>query len=70
MNPSGVLLVIAGTWIATQVIAGHALDRLGIGPGLNSSKGQPSAAATPPATKGFGVVDRSSQSTVGTGSWA
>jgi hypothetical protein len=30
VNASGVLLVILGIWVATQVLGGHALERLGI----------------------------------------
>lgn len=32
MNPSGVVIIIAGVWAATQVLAGDALRRLGILP--------------------------------------
>lgn len=28
MNPSGVLLIIAGVWVLTQVFGGQALQRL------------------------------------------
>lgn len=30
MNPGGVLLVVAGVWVVTQVLAGKALERLGV----------------------------------------
>lgn len=30
MNPGGVVLLIAGTWIACQVWKGEALQRLGV----------------------------------------
>ncbi len=33
MNPAGVVVIIAGVWVATQVLAGDALQRLGILPG-------------------------------------
>lgn len=30
MNPSGIVLFIAGTWVLCQVFGGQALQRLGI----------------------------------------
>jgi hypothetical protein len=30
MNPSGILIVIAGVWVLCQVFGGKALQRLGI----------------------------------------
>lgn len=30
MKPSGVLLVLVGTWIATQVLGGNAMERLNL----------------------------------------
>lgn len=30
MNPAGILLIIAGTWVVSQVFAGNALQRLNI----------------------------------------
>lgn len=30
MNPSGILLVLAGFWVGAQVLGGDALQRLGI----------------------------------------
>ncbi len=30
VNPAGLVLVIAGVWITSQVLAGNALQRLGI----------------------------------------
>jgi hypothetical protein len=30
MNAAGVLLIIAGVWVLTQLLAGDALGRLGI----------------------------------------
>lgn len=30
MNPAGIVLIIAGTWVVTQVFGGNALQRLGI----------------------------------------
>lgn len=30
MNAGGVLLIIAGIWVMTQVLGGKALDRLGL----------------------------------------
>ncbi len=32
MNAAGILLVLAGVWIGTQVLGGHALQRLGVLP--------------------------------------
>lgn len=30
MNPGGIVLIIAGTWLATQLLAGNMLSRLGL----------------------------------------
>ncbi len=30
MKPAGFVLMIAGVWVCTQVLAGHALERLGV----------------------------------------
>lgn len=30
MNAAGVLLMLAGVWVLTQVLAGGALERLGV----------------------------------------
>lgn len=30
MNPGGVVLLIAGWWVLSQVLGGHALERLGV----------------------------------------
>lgn len=30
MNPAGILLVIAGTWVIAQITAGKALERMGL----------------------------------------
>lgn len=30
MNAAGLLLIVAGTWVLTQVLAGKALGRLGV----------------------------------------
>lgn len=30
MNPSGIVLVVAGVWVLCQVFGGHALGRLGV----------------------------------------
>lgn len=30
MNAAGIVLVIAGIWVLSQVLAGGALDRLGV----------------------------------------
>lgn len=30
MNAGGVVLIIAGVWVLTQVLGGHALERLNI----------------------------------------
>ena len=30
MNPGGLVLVIAGVWVLTQVFGGHALERLNV----------------------------------------
>lgn len=30
MNAGGILLILAGLWLATQVLAGHFLERLGL----------------------------------------
>lgn len=35
MNPSGVVLMVAGVWVLCQVFGGQALQRLGI---IESSK--------------------------------
>jgi hypothetical protein len=33
VNPGGVVLLIAGVWVLTQVLAGQALERLAVLPG-------------------------------------
>jgi hypothetical protein len=33
MNAAGAVLIIAGVWVLSQVLAGDALNRLGILPG-------------------------------------
>lgn len=33
MNSAGVVLIVAGVWVLTQVLGGHALERLGVLPG-------------------------------------
>lgn len=43
MNPAGLVLIIAGTWIVSQVFAGNALQRLNI--------------IKPSETTGFGLPD-------------
>lgn len=30
MNPTGVVLIIFGVWVGTQILGGHALQRLGL----------------------------------------
>jgi hypothetical protein len=30
MNPGGLVLMVAGVWVLSQVLAGEALERLGI----------------------------------------
>lgn len=30
MNPAGIVLIIAGTWVCAQIFAGNALERMGI----------------------------------------
>lgn len=30
MNGAGLVLILFGVWVATQVTAGHALERLGV----------------------------------------
>lgn len=37
MNPSGIVIIIAGVWVATQVLKGNALQRLGILPADQSA---------------------------------
>ena len=41
MNPSGILLVIAGFWVGAQVLGGDALQRLGIVASSGSSQPAP-----------------------------
>ncbi|WP_088289833.1 hypothetical protein [Kineosporia sp. A_224] len=52
MNPSGLVIIIAGVWVACQVLGGDALTRLGI-TGVASSKAADSQAEdSPPADGG------------------
>ena len=37
MNPGGVVLILAGVWVAAQVLKGEALERLGIVPPRGSA---------------------------------
>lgn len=30
MKPGGVVLVLAGVWVLTQILGGHMLERLGV----------------------------------------
>ena len=50
MKPGGVVIVLAGVWLACQVFSGNALERLGV---LSASAGSggtaPSAAIGPAA---------------------
>lgn len=43
MRPSGILLVIAGTWVLAQVLGGNALTRLNI----TAPKQQPTSQGGP-----------------------
>lgn len=56
MNPAGILLVVIGAWVATQVLAGNALER------LNIVKG-----GTPGAVQAPGAVPNPTGTTQGTG---
>lgn len=33
MKPAGVVLIVGGVWVLTQVLAGQMLERLGVLPG-------------------------------------
>jgi hypothetical protein len=46
VNASGVLLVILGVWVATQVLGGQALERLGITTG--KAQDQSTGSVVPP----------------------
>jgi hypothetical protein len=43
MNPSGVVITIAGVWVLCQVFGGNALGRLGISGAPDEAKGKTSA---------------------------
>lgn len=53
MRPGGLLLVIAGVWVLTQVLAGDALQRLGL-----IEKTEPADDAPASPGPGFPTVPR------------
>lgn len=62
MKPSGILLVLIGAWIATQVLGGNAMER------LNLIKPDGSAGSVPTAPGVTPMGPGSSQSVGGGGS--
>ena len=69
MNSSGVLLVLAGSWVIVQVIGGDAQGRLGVGSDWShKTSGQQ---ADPVPIPGSPMpVSTSATSRVGVGTWA
>lgn len=68
MNSSGVVLVVVGIWVCSQILGGEALARLGVGNDISAQAG--SGGGTPSTAHGMTVVDRSAKATVGGGTWA
>lgn len=67
MNSSGVVLVLVGIWVCSQILGGEALARLGVG---NDISAQAGTGGSTSATPGMTVVDHSAKATVGGGTWA
>ncbi len=53
MNPAGILLVVAGTWVIAQVFAGDALRRLNIIPRSEDNSSPPSFDPQNPSRPGL-----------------
>lgn len=68
MNSSGIVLVLAGVWVCTQILGGEALARLGVGNDISAQAGTTGGSTS--ATPGMTIVDRSATATVGGGTWA
>lgn len=57
MNPGGVVLLIAGVWVVTQVLGGKALQRLGWATGDKSTSGGGALPGTPGTDGDSGLGD-------------